>query len=286
MEDKFDDDHYVILGLPSGEEGAKLSEKEITKAYRKRALEIHPDKRPDHRNAHADIQRLNASYAILKDEKARKSFDDLVRVRDAKLRIRRQSSQQGSKRRKMVNDLEERERASEAKAREEEEEEEKIHRKFKEEVARIRAKQGNRVGPIGIGLEKEKVIKVSWKKIGGGEDYSAERLRELFGKFGEVEDVVIKSLKKRGSAVVVMASKDAVAAAATTAAGSVFGNLSNPLWVFPLQPISTSVPGAQRSDLVGDAHQVFEDLVLKKLQKVIAQMEPLGGGATNLVVQQ
>ncbi|KAF5941552.1 hypothetical protein HYC85_019194 [Camellia sinensis] len=151
MEDKFDDDHYVILGLPYGEEGAKLSEKEITKAYRKRALEIHPDKRPDHRNAYADIQRLNASYAILKDEKARK---------DTKLRIRRQSSQQGSKRRKTVNDLEEIEKASEAKAREEEEEEEeRIHRKFKEEVTRIRAKQGNRVGPIGIGLEKEKVMR-------------------------------------------------------------------------------------------------------------------------------
>ncbi|GMP76306.1 hypothetical protein CsSME_00033045 [Camellia sinensis var. sinensis] len=131
MEDKFDDDHYVILGLPSGEEGAKLSEKEITKAYRKRALEIHPDKRPDYRNAHPDIQRLNASYAILKDEKARK---------------------------KMVNDLKEIGRASEVKAREEEEEEERIHRKFKEEVVRIRAKQGNRVGPIGIGSVKLKML--------------------------------------------------------------------------------------------------------------------------------
>ncbi|GMP76305.1 hypothetical protein CsSME_00033045 [Camellia sinensis var. sinensis] len=103
------------------------------------------------------------------------------------------------------------------------------------------------------------------------EEEEEERIHRKFKEeFSEVEDVVIKSLKKRGSAVVVMASKDAVAAAATTAAGSVFGNLSNPLWVFPLQPISTSVPGTQRSDLVGDAHQVFEDLVLKKLQKVIA----------------
>ncbi|KAI8004640.1 hypothetical protein LOK49_LG08G00225 [Camellia lanceoleosa] len=142
--------------------------------------------------------------------------------------------------------------------------------------------KGNRVGSIGIGLKKEKVIKVSWKKIGCGEDYSAERLKELFGKFGEVEDVVIKSLKKRGSTVVVMASKDEV----VTAARSVFGNLSNPLWVFPLQPISTSIPSTQRNDLVRDAHQVFEDLVLKKLQKVIAQMEPLGGGVTHVMVQQ
>ena len=29
-----DVDHYNVLGLPSREEGAKLSEKEISKAYR------------------------------------------------------------------------------------------------------------------------------------------------------------------------------------------------------------------------------------------------------------
>jgi len=51
------------------------------------------------------------------------------------------------------------------------------------------------------------VLKVSWEKV--GEDYTAEGLRELFSKFGEVDDVVIKSSKKKGSALVVMATKDA-----------------------------------------------------------------------------
>ena len=41
-----------------------------------------------------------------------------------------------------------------------------------------------------------------------GEDYSADKLRELFSKFGEVEDVVIKGSKKKGSALVVMAIKE------------------------------------------------------------------------------
>ncbi|KAE9460901.1 hypothetical protein C3L33_07259, partial [Rhododendron williamsianum] len=77
-------DRYFFLGLPSGKEGGHLSEKEITKAYKKKALELHPDKRPNDRNAHADILRLNASYAILKDEKAKKSFDDLMRVKREK----------------------------------------------------------------------------------------------------------------------------------------------------------------------------------------------------------
>lgn len=40
-------DHYKVLGLPSGQEGAKLNETEITKAYRAKALQLYPDKRPN-----------------------------------------------------------------------------------------------------------------------------------------------------------------------------------------------------------------------------------------------
>lgn len=216
-------DHYVVLGLPSGEEGAKLNEKEISKAYRSKALELHPDKRPDDPNAHANFQKLKTSYEILKDEKARKLFDDLIRVRKEKLQ---RQSQQDTKRRKMMSDLEERERAAFAvdtslRARQEEE---RIARKLKEEIARIRSMFTNKASSTtptpqkdtatpsqrsdgGNTVDKEKVLKVSWEKI--GEDYSAHTLREIFHEFGEVEDVVIKSSKKKGSALIVMASKDA-----------------------------------------------------------------------------
>ncbi|KAI7999858.1 hypothetical protein LOK49_LG09G00199 [Camellia lanceoleosa] len=68
---------------------------------------------------------------------------------------------------------------------------ERIYKKFRKEVGKIRAK-------VGSELENEKVFKVSWERI--GEDYSAESLRKLFEKFGEVDDVVIKSSKKRGNA--------------------------------------------------------------------------------------
>ncbi|CAA3021600.1 dnaJ homolog subfamily C member 17-like [Olea europaea subsp. europaea] len=83
------------------------SEKEITKAYRLKALELHPDKRPDDPNAHDDFQKLTTSYAVLKDEKARKLFDDLLRVKREKFQ---RQSQQDSKHRKMMSDLGERER--------------------------------------------------------------------------------------------------------------------------------------------------------------------------------
>ncbi|XP_057511882.1 uncharacterized protein LOC130794012 [Actinidia eriantha] len=292
-------DHYIILGLPSGAEGAQISEKEITKAYRKKALELHPDKRPDDRNAHSDILQLNASYEILKDEKARKLFDDLLRIRREKVHRR---SQHDSKRQRMMSDLEKREQAAFAPdpAAKAQEEEQIISMKLKEEIARIRAMQANKVASAtptqrkeatvggwessmdggGSGLDKEKVLKVSWEKI--GDDYSAQRLRELFEKFGKVEDVVIKSSKKtlkRGSALVVMASKDA----AVAATGTVCGDLTNPLLVLPLQPaVATAFTrphehvepdGPKLNNLVGAGYQSFEASVLKKMMQKAAEKQ-------------
>lgn len=222
-------DHYSILGLPSGEEGAHLSDKDITKAYKAKALKLHPDKRRDDPNAQDNFLKLQASYNILKDEKARKLFDDLLRVkREQQRRRSEQEVRHDSKRRKMVSDLEERERAAafspdpDTASRHEEE---RIVRKLREEIARIRKMHAKKEGTgasmpsvgkeqvagegSGLGvLDKEKVLKVSWEKM--GPDYSAERLKEVFSEFGKVEDVVIKSSKKKGSALVVMESKDAV----------------------------------------------------------------------------
>ena len=276
-------DHYHVLGLPSGEEGAKLTEKDISKAYRNKARELHPDKRPDDPNAHSDFQNLKASYEILKDDKARKLFDDLLRVKRDQ---QRRQEQRDGKRRKMVSDLEQRERDAfapdpAAKAREEEE---RIARQLKEEIARIRAMLAKKGAPEAaaspaakkteaksgsVALEHEKILKVSWEKT--GEDYSASKLRELFSKFGEVEDVVIKGGKKKGSALVVMANKEG----AVNATGSMIGHLANPLLVVPLKPItkadSSSAPKAVEVDrinnLVGAGHQAFENSVLQKLQK-------------------
>ncbi|GJV04031.1 DnaJ homolog subfamily C member 17 [Tanacetum coccineum] len=225
-----DIDHYLVLGLPSGEEGSKLTEKEITKAYRLKALELHPDKRPDDPNAPADFQKLQTSYQILKDEKGRKLFDDLLRAKQQK---RQRELQHDSKRRRMMSDLDERERASffgfdtTAKARSEEE---IIARKFKEEVDRIRKMHANKMNfnsaEASTPLKKEsvsgersrsggranvddmeKMLRVSWENAGF--EYTVQSLREIFEAFGEVKDVVIRNKKKKGSAVIVMATKEA-----------------------------------------------------------------------------
>ncbi|XP_021753023.1 dnaJ homolog subfamily C member 17-like [Chenopodium quinoa] len=277
-------DHYIVLGLVTGEEGSKLTEKEISTAYRKKAIELHPDKNLNDPDAPAKFQKLRVSYEILKDPKARKEFDDLLRVRREK-KVR--DKQFDAKRRRMMSDLEERERASfvdpEKKARDEEE---AIMKKLAEEIARIKAslakkpvfekeeRRENVGGVGGVALDKSKVLKVSWEK--GDSEYSASRLRELFEEFGDVEDVVIKGSKKKSScssALVVMGSKeDAVAAT-----GVMIGDLSNPLLVLPLEP-TKAMPSvraqapverdeAPMGNVVGAGFQAFEDSVLDKLRK-------------------
>ncbi|MCL7049104.1 hypothetical protein MKW94_013760 [Papaver nudicaule] len=129
-------DHYVVLGLSSGEEGRKLTDVEIGKAYRRKALELHPDKRRNDPNANSKFLRLKSSYEVLKDEKTRKQFDDLLRVKR-----QRECQDNNSRKRKMMSDLEEREHASFARdfmEKDQDEEEARFAKKLKEEMVRIR----------------------------------------------------------------------------------------------------------------------------------------------------
>ncbi|KAK9164595.1 hypothetical protein Syun_005497 [Stephania yunnanensis] len=274
-------DHYEVLGLPSGEEGTKLSDKEIAKAYRQKALELHPDKRRDDPDADSKFQSLKFSYEVLKDEKARQVFNDLVRARTAK---RRRETQFDSKRRRMVSDLEERERAASGfdSAERMRQEEERIDKKLKEEIARYRAMYSQkkttmgRKGPVLVPKVGALMGVVSWS--GSVEEYGVERLKEIFGAFGEVEDVVVQSKKKKrtSNALVVMATKDA----AVAAMGSVCGDIWNPLIVLPLRAAPDEVPSVpihdnkpkeavpqKSNNPVGISFEEKERMVLEMLRK-------------------
>ncbi|XP_050236740.1 pre-mRNA-splicing factor cwf23-like [Mercurialis annua] len=74
-------DHYSVLKLPSDEKSASLTEDDISRAYKKTALKLHPDKNPNDPNANAKFQKLLSSYEILKDPETRKQFDDLLRFK-------------------------------------------------------------------------------------------------------------------------------------------------------------------------------------------------------------
>lgn len=100
-------DHYLVLGLPTGEEGMKLTEREITKAFKAKALQVHPDKRPPDQGAaaHSEFQNLTASYEIVMDAKKRQEFNALLL---AYLRWQQQQQQQQQQWRQRVQEEEER----------------------------------------------------------------------------------------------------------------------------------------------------------------------------------
>lgn len=302
MEDQ--EDFYAILGLQAGlEGGTEASAEAIRKAYRAKALICHPDKRPDDPLAAAEFQRLQKAYDVLSDEKARKAYDDLLNVRKARLE---KENRADWKRRKMMDDLKKRENAFDAQ-RKEKDEEERAFKRLQAEIARIRATRGqkgmypeplkpeNSKKPAkGMGAsDKEKILKVSWLSVeSGGNDYSAVRLKDIFGQFGRVEDIVIrpKNATKQSSALVVMNSRAEVIAATKHRCG----DLTNPLLVVPLvahsasssantfEPPPTasaatadsSTPGERNlGNIVGTAYHDYEDSILKKMRKKAEQLK-------------
>lgn len=74
-----------------------------------------------------------------------------------------------------------------------------------------------------IELPLAKTLKVSWSK--GIKDYTAADLKSIFGAIGPVEDVVLRDKSKKGSALVIMVDKSDAEAAAV----QVLGKVSNPL---------------------------------------------------------
>jgi DnaJ family protein C protein 7 len=63
-------DYYKILGVSKD-----ASDSEIKKAYRKLALQNHPDKNPDDQKAEARFKEIGEAYAILSDPQKRQRFD-------------------------------------------------------------------------------------------------------------------------------------------------------------------------------------------------------------------
>ncbi|WP_119065727.1 J domain-containing protein [Aggregatilinea lenta] len=66
-------DYYVVLGVSPA-----ASTEEIRRAFRRRALEVHPDRHPDRRDqATRQFQLLNEAYGVLKQSASRREYDRL-----------------------------------------------------------------------------------------------------------------------------------------------------------------------------------------------------------------
>ncbi|OWA53357.1 putative DnaJ-like protein subfamily C member 17 [Hypsibius exemplaris] len=99
-----DKDLYALLDVP--EEATK---EVITKAYRKKALKVHPDKNPDNPKAAELFHLLTQCLEVLTDVAARQAYD---RCRKAKKATEERNSHLDAKRRKLKEDLEAREFSS------------------------------------------------------------------------------------------------------------------------------------------------------------------------------
>ena len=68
----FDKDYYKILGLT-----ASATDKEVTRAYRKRAKELHPDTNP---GSAEKFKEVSGAYDVLGDAAKRKEYDEVRRL--------------------------------------------------------------------------------------------------------------------------------------------------------------------------------------------------------------
>ena len=64
------EDYYEILGISKGATAA-----EIKKAYRKKAIQYHPDKNPDDSSAEAKFKKAAEAYEVLGNEEKRAKYD-------------------------------------------------------------------------------------------------------------------------------------------------------------------------------------------------------------------
>jgi len=71
----FEKDYYKTLGVSDSS-----TQKEITKAYRKLARELHPDANPNNSEAEERFKEVSAAYDVVGDEAKRKEYDEVRKL--------------------------------------------------------------------------------------------------------------------------------------------------------------------------------------------------------------
>ena len=63
-------EYYEVLGV-----SRTATKDEIKKAYRKLALQFHPDKNPDNKDAEEHFKEVNEAYEVLSNDDKRRRYD-------------------------------------------------------------------------------------------------------------------------------------------------------------------------------------------------------------------
>ncbi|OSD07994.1 DnaJ-domain-containing protein [Trametes coccinea BRFM310] len=216
---------YELLGIT-----IEASEQEIRTAYRQRSLKVHPDRNRGNPDAARKFHELHQAQELLLDPLRRMALDAKLRMKEAR---KARFSQYDAKRKNLVEELEERERAfkkartdSETQKRERWRENERIMdegRRLREERERelLRREQereelerraqgaGNDLEPPTVGA-LDTTVRVKYTLSAHPELTSAASIGALLSRFGAVDDSsIVLSLKpsppkkpKRGTALV------------------------------------------------------------------------------------
>lgn len=238
---------------------------EVKTAYRKKALKCHPDKNPDNPDAAKEFHQLTQILAILTDVVARTAYDKVLKGKK-EAAIRHQ--QLDSKRRKLKEDLEARERGSKAK-RESDKLKEEIERLRKEgfrlveeEAEYLRKNLFNESNKSETSSDQHR-LKLKWKAhksdaTNGG--YSEEVLTKFLSKYGSISALVLS--RKKGSALVEYSTMRSAQMCINIESGLA----SNPLeisWINP--PPGQGFASKSQSSTIKPSD--FESVVLTKLRQ-------------------
>ncbi|CAA9993072.1 unnamed protein product [Nesidiocoris tenuis] len=197
---------------------------QLKKAYRKKALKCHPDKNPDNPNAAKLFLELSTALEILLDVSSRANYDKMLSARLA-AKIRHDALD--SKRKKLKEDLEAREKSAAANLRQDGRSQQSAEEKYNAEIQRLR-KEGSKQlleemekvkeelreqmsNPLYSQEEDGHRLKVRWKCEKTDENeggYNSTNLRTIFSKYGEISCLVVSN-KKKGSALLEFETKSA-----------------------------------------------------------------------------
>ncbi|KAG0299547.1 DnaJ (Hsp40), sub C, member 17 [Dissophora globulifera] len=201
-------DWYVVLGVERS-----ATTKEITKAYRVKALKYHPDKNPDPKAA-LIFHELSQAYDLLLDPAARAAFDNLLNV---KVQAKERTDRYDSARKKMKEDLESRENAFKEQQQAEKAAAMRMHyemERLKQENIKKRAereaellRQADQLSEAASAARQaalnqetkslDTTLRLKWKKK--KHTFETDDLINIFKTFGEVDSCLSKN---QGSALI------------------------------------------------------------------------------------
>ncbi|KAJ1912500.1 hypothetical protein H4219_005578 [Mycoemilia scoparia] len=218
--------HYEILGLISSTttttispDSLEISQKEITKAYRIKALKYHPDKNPENQEAISAIfHQIKEAHDTLTDPIKKSEYDEKIK---AQVQKQKKMRQMNSERQRMRHDLEENEklarkrneerRQAKFKAQNEAQrfrddlnkEERRREREFRKFTSKMSsgATTGNggrnemeEVEEEDPDEELNRSVRIRWTRNSGSlsiGDYTVGDLRNMFEKYGPLEHILV-----------------------------------------------------------------------------------------------